>query len=339
MPGEGGPNVTAPVATFYREADADPNALQGAAVCVVGYGNLGASMAQNLRDAGLSVAVGNIYDGYLQAARADGFEAGSIGAAVSDADIVYVLIADETMPACYRDEIAPNLRPGAAIVFASGYCLAFGLVKPRSDVDVLLLAPRMLGTEVRGAMQRGEGFVSYVSVEQDATGKARERLLALALAAGSLQRGALELSAANEAMLDLLIEQTVGPYLGTAMQLAFELGTEAGLPPEAMVLEMYMSGEMSRTFQTFADAGFYKSVNWHGAVAQFGGFVRTLELDGNAMRSHFEAVLDDIRNGGFARKLQDEEAGGYATLSSIASITEGNDPMSKAEDRVRTALA
>jgi ketol-acid reductoisomerase len=100
-----------------------------------------------------------------------------------------------------------------------------------------------------------------------------------------------------------------------------------------------MSGEMSRTFQTFADAGFYKSVNWHGAVAQYGGFVRTLELDGDAMRSHFKAVLDDIRSGGFARKLQDEEARGYATLSSIASITEGNDPMSKAEDRVRTALA
>jgi ketol-acid reductoisomerase len=101
---------------------------------------------------------------------------------------------------------------------------------------------------------------------------------------------------------------------------------------------MYMSGEMARTFQTFADAGFYKSVNWHGAVAQYGGFLRTLELDGEGMRAHFASVLDDIRSGGFARKLQDEEASGYSTLQSIAAITEGNDPMSQAEERVRAAL-
>ena len=324
--------------TFYREADADPHALDGAQVCVVGFGNLGASMALNLRDAGLAVTIGNIDDDYRRAAVAAGFDARPIGEAVSEADLVYVLIADETMPACYRHEIAGQLRPGAAIVFASGYCLAFGLVQPRADVDVLLLAPRMLGTEVRRAVQDGHGFVSYVSVEQDATGKARQRLLALARAAGSLRKGALELSAASEALLDLLIEQTVGPYLGTAMQLAFELGTKAGLPAEAMVLEMYMSGEMARTFQTFADAGFYKSVDWHGAVAQYGGFLRTLELDSQSMRAHFESVLDDIRTGGFARKLQEEEAGGYVTLQSISAITEGNDPMSQAEGRVRMAL-
>jgi ketol-acid reductoisomerase len=325
-------------AVFFLEADADTHALDGQQVCVVGYGNLGSSMALNLRDSDLSVVIGNIDDGYRMAAAGDGFEVRDIADAVADADIVYLLIADETIPACFASQVAPALRPGAAVVFASGYCLAFGLVAPPEPVDVLLLAPRMLGEEVRRSFLDGTGFFSYVSVERDTTGKAAERLLGLALAAGSLRRGALQLSAAQEARIDLLIEQTVGPYLGTAIQLAFELGTGAGLPAEAMVLEMYMSGEMARTFQTFASGGFYRSVTGHGAVAQYGGFLRTLELDGDGMRAHFGAVLEDIGNGGFARKLQEEEAGGYTTLNAISAITEGNDPMSQAEDRVRAAL-
>ncbi len=161
--------------------------------------------------------------------------------------------------------------------------LAFGLVTPAADVDVLLLAPRMLGEEVRTNFLEGRGFFSYVSVEQDASGTAEARLMALALACGTLARGAMRLSATQEAQLDLLIEQTVGPYLGTAIQLAFDTGVANGLPPEALVLELYMSGEMSRTLQTFADVGFYRSATWHGLVAQHGGFLGTLALDRKEM--------------------------------------------------------
>ena len=326
-------------AVFYRQADADPGALDGEQVCVVGFGHLGSSMARNLRDAGLEVTVGNVDDEYRQQAAADGFSVDDIGPAVASADLVYVLIADEVIPEVFRDAIVPALRPGAAVVFASGYCLAFGLIEPPGDVDVLLLAPRMVGDEVRRAALDGTGFVSYVNVEQDATGRARARLLALAAAAGTLRAGALELSARQEATLDLLVEQTVGPYLGTAIQLAFELGTAAGLPPEAMVLELYQSGEMSRTFQTVGDVGFYRSVTWHGVTAQYGGFLRTLELDMEAMRDHFAAVLDDIRSGGFAAKLQQEHEDGYPTMTSISGITSGDDPMSQAEERVRQELS
>jgi len=326
-------------AVFYREVDADPRALDGEAVCVVGFGHLGSSMARNLRDAGLDVVVGNVDDEYRQQAAADGFSVDDIGSAVATADLVYVLVADEVIPEVFREEIAPALRPGAAVVFASGYCLAFGLIEPPASADVLLLAPRMVGDEVRRAALDGTGFVSYVNVEQDATGRAKARLLALASAAGSLRAGALELPAVQEATLDLLVEQTVGPYLGTAIQLAFELGTAAGLPPEAMVLELYQSGEMSRTFQTFGDVGFYRSVTWHGVAAQYGGFLRTLELDMVGLRNHFAAVLEDIRSGGFAAKLQQEHVDGYPTMKSISGITSGDDPMSRAEERVRQELS
>ncbi|MFQ5948574.1 MAG: hypothetical protein ACE5KX_06920, partial [Acidimicrobiia bacterium] len=135
-----------------------------------------------------------------------------------------------------------------------------------------------------------------------------------------------------------LIEQTVGPYLGTAIQLAFQVGVDAGLPPEAMVLEMYMSGEMARTFQTFADVGFYRSVEWHGVIAQYGGFLRTLEMDRAAMDEQFRATAEEIRSGGFARRLQAEHAAGYPTLEAIEEITKGKNPITDAEDRVRRAL-
>ncbi|MGH9103440.1 MAG: NAD(P)-binding domain-containing protein [Acidimicrobiales bacterium] len=325
-------------AVFYHAEHADPAALAGGRVAVVGYGNLGSSMAALLADAGLSVTVGNIEDGYRTRAERDGFAVTGIGEACAGAVLVYVLIPDEAIPAVFAQSIGPALGPGSAVCFASGYCLAFGLVDVPAGVDVLLLAPRMLGEEVLKAVRAGDGYVSYVSVERDATGKAEARLLALALAVGSLRRGALRLPAAQEALLDLLVEQTVGPYLGIALQLAFALGTEAGLPPEAMVLELYGSGEMSRVFRAFAEEGFFRSVNGHGAVAAYGGFLRTLELDSDAMRQHFRAVLEDIRSGGFARRLQEEEAGGYPTLRAIERLTGGGDEISSAEERVREAL-
>ncbi|HEV8297745.1 MAG TPA: NAD(P)-binding domain-containing protein [Acidimicrobiales bacterium] len=322
----------------FRQGDADVTALVGAAVCVVGFGNLGASMAHNLREAGLTVTVGNVDDEYRSQAAAAGFAVDDIVAAVAAADVVYVLVPDEAMPSVFARDIKPALRSGAAVCFASGYCLAFGLVEPPPEVDVLLLAPRMLGSSVRSTPEHSNGFVSFIAVEQDATGHAERRLLALAAASGTLRRGAFELRAREEAHLDLLVEQTVGPYLGIALQLAFEVGAAAGLPPEALVLELYQSGEMAATFQTFADAGFYRSVNRHGVTAQFGGYLRTIDIDIDAMRRHFEKVLDDIRSGGFARSLQHEHDAGYPIMRAIDAITRGDDPMSQAEARVQAAL-
>jgi ketol-acid reductoisomerase len=325
--------------TFYREEDADPDALSGQSVAVIGYGNLGRSMARNLRDSGLAVTVGNVDDDYRAVAGADGFEVAGVGEAAALADVVYVLIPDEVIPGVFRDQIAPGLRKGACVCFASGYVLAYGLVEPPDGVDVLLLAPRMLGEEVRRTYRDGSGFLSYVSVERDATGKAKARLLGLARAAGSLRRGAMQLTAAQEALLDLFVEQAFGAYLGVALQSAFQVGTQAGLPAEAMVVELYMSGEMARTLQAFADNGFFRSVTWHGLSATYGGFLRTTEIDLTAIQRHFGEILSDISSGGFARRFQEEQENGYPTLQAIEAITAGDDPMTMAERHVRDALA
>ena len=322
---------------FYRQGDGDRHALDGQTICIVGFGHLGASMARNLRDAGLTVTIGNIDDDYRAAAKADGFVVGDIREQVAAADLVYVLIADEVIPGAFRESIAPALRAGlpSASPPATASPTASSTRRTRSTCSCW---PPACSATRCGALVDGKGYASYVSVEHDASGQALQRLLALADAVGALQVGALQLTATQEATLDLFIEQTVGPYLGTAIQLAFELGTAAGLPAEAMVLELYQSGEMSRTFESFANVGFYRSVTAHGVTAQYGGFLRTLELDHEQLRNHFVAVLDDIRAGGFAAKLQQEGEAGYPTMRSIEGITAGTDPMSLAEDRVRRAL-
>jgi ketol-acid reductoisomerase len=128
----------------YRAEDAPPRALAGEVVAVLGYGNLGRTAALNLRDSGLKVRVGNQEDEYAERARSEGFEVVSLALASSD-DVVFVLLPDEVIPAVFEREIAPALRPGSAIVFGSGYSLAFDLIQPPDSVDVLLVAPRMAG--------------------------------------------------------------------------------------------------------------------------------------------------------------------------------------------------
>lgn len=185
--------MTAADVRFYRAGDEDPATLTGRTVAVIGYGNLGRSVALNLRDSGVAVIIGNSDDEYRVPAAGDGFTVVDIAEAAAAADVLWLLIPDEEIPEVFAEQIAPNLARNDAVCFASGYVLAFGLVEPEEDVDVLLLAPRMLGEEVRRSYLDGTGFLSYVSVERDASATAQPLLLALAGAVGSLRRGAMEL--------------------------------------------------------------------------------------------------------------------------------------------------
>jgi ketol-acid reductoisomerase len=322
---------------LFGEADATAGALDGLTVAGIGYGHLARSIALNLRDSGVAVVVGNRDDDYIAPAETDGFSVLPISEAVERCDIAYFLLPDEVVPDVFP-AVADSLKAGNMIAFASGYNLAHSLIEPPANVDVCLLAPRMLGVETRELYESGEGFFSFVSVENDFSGRAWERLLGLASAVGSLRKGALQLSAADEATLDLFIEQGLGAYFGTALQLSFQLGVEAGLPAEALVLEMYMSGEMARTIGAFARDGFYRSVGSHGPTARFGGFIRSLELDRAGMERRLREALDDIRNGGFASKFQAEKDSGYPSLGLIDKIIDGSDPQSAAESALRKLL-
>jgi ketol-acid reductoisomerase len=254
--------------------------------------------------------------------------------AASD-EIIFLLLPDEVIPTVFASEVAPALRPGSAIAFASGYSLAYDLIHPPDTVDVLLVAPRMAGISARERYLAGEGFWACVGVEADRSGRAQQRMLALAEALGVLRVGAIEMSARVEAALDLFVEQSVGALLGMAIMMAFEVGREAGIPDEALVMEMYMSGEMEVVFRSFREAGFFRASEDHGPTAVFGGLTRTLEMDREAMMASFRTILEDIRSGGFARRFQDEARSGYPMLEVAKSMMHGPSPIAAAEERIR----
>jgi ketol-acid reductoisomerase len=321
----------------YRAADGPGDALAGERVAVLGYGHLGRSVALNLRDSGVKVRIGNREDEYGRLARGDGFEVVPLSVAASD-DVVFVLLPDEVIPTLFGSELGPALRPGSAVAFASGYTLAFGLVHPPESVDVLLVAPRMSGASVRTRYLAGAGFWAGIGVEADRTGRAQRRLLGLTEALGALRVGALAMSAAEEATLDLFIEQTVGVLLGMAIMIAFDVGREAGLPPEALVMEMYMSGEMEVVFRSFRETGFFRAAEDHGPTAIFGGISRTLEMDRDAITARFRAILEDITSRGFARRLQEEARTGYPMLGVARAMIHGMSPITDAEERLRRLI-
>jgi ketol-acid reductoisomerase len=324
---------------FFTKGDADPKVLMNQNIAVLGYGHLGRPFAMNLRDSMLSnLVVGNIEDQYATRARDDGFIVTSIRDAVKDADITFILLSDEVIPEIFQDAIASQLKPGSAIVFASGYTLAYNLISPSDDMDVLLLAPRMAGKNARERYLDGSGFFAYISVENDASGTAWTRLLGLADAVGVLNVGALELDAKREADIDLFIEQTMGAVLGVAVMQAFTIGEDAGIPPEALVMEMYMSGEMETVFQAFREEGFFKASSVHGPTALYGGFIRTMQFLGTGMGATFEEILDEIQRGGFARKFQAEREAGYPMLAQAEAMSMDDSPIARAEKNVRKLL-
>jgi ketol-acid reductoisomerase len=329
-----------PAARSFTAKDAIPDALEGERIAVLGYGHLGQPFALNLRDSGVAaLVIGNIADDYAQLARSEGFAVLPIREAVAGSDVVLILLPDEVIPEIFPTEIAPHLSPGAAIVFGSGYNLAYGLISVPPQVDVLMLAPRMAGENARQRFLDGHGFYAYISVEQDSSAKAWRRLLGLSEKVGVLRAGALELDARREADLDLLVEQTVGAALGVAIMNVFALGVEAGIPPEVMVMEMYMDEEMENVWRSFRQQGFIRASNAHGPTALYGGFVRTMQLMNSDLTARFRETFENIRTGGFAGQFQSERLSGYPVLSQAQAMIADENPITQAEQSLRRMLA
>ena len=208
------------MATIYHDNDADLAPLAGAGVAVVGYGNQGRSWALNLRDSGMEVSVCVRADSSREQAVTDGFTPTDLSSA-NDADVVCVLVPDDVIPG-----LGLRRSPDALTIVASGYTLAFGRFEPAGDLG--MVAPRMLGPEVRRCYEEGIGFITAVGVHRDATGRAQERVLAVAKAIGGLRQGAIELSPRQEAILDLAVEQALSPALGLVNNAFVRVMTERG---------------------------------------------------------------------------------------------------------------
>ncbi|HYX50435.1 MAG TPA: NAD(P)-binding domain-containing protein [Ktedonobacteraceae bacterium] len=213
---------------IYSDKGADLSLLRTKRLAFIGYGNQGAAQSQNLRDSGVShILIGNRDDAYKEAAIADGFQVVSIAEAAAWGDVVFLLIPDEVQPQVFREHIGPHLKPGATLVVASGYNVAFQLFDLPNSIDVIMVAPRMIGSGVRQRYLNGEPFPCFISVEGDTSGNALQLALSIGHGIGAT-RGAILSSAREEAALDLFSEQAIWPFIMSAFRAAYKVLHEAG---------------------------------------------------------------------------------------------------------------
>lgn len=322
-------------APIYYDNDADLSIVQGKRLAFIGFGNQGAAQSQNLRESGMNeIVIGNRDDAYKQAALDAGFRVVSIPEAAAWGEVVFLLIPDEEQPRVFREQIGPYLQPGTTLVVASGYNIAFNLLAVPESVDIVMVAPRMIGAGVRDRFLRGEPYPCFISVERDASGNALALALSIARGIGATRGGAVASSAMEEAALDLFSEQAVWPTILLAMQAAYEVLHAAGFSDEAILYEMYLSKEPAEVFERFADQGVFGQLTLHSHTSQYGQLRNLLAENGAALRERFAHVLhDDILSGAFAREWSDVQAKGPERLEQLrAKALEG--PLAQAEKRV-----
>ncbi len=294
---------------IVREAEAHIEALAGQQVAVIGYGNQGRSWALNLRDSGIEITVCVRADASRDTAEADGFATSDLDGA-NDADVVCVLIPDDVIPT-----VPLNPRPDALVIVASGYTLAFGRLNPPCDVG--MVAPRMLGPEVRRCYLEGIGFITAVGVHHDVTGTARSRVLAIAKAIGGLRQGAIELSPEQEAILDLAVEQALAPALRRVSESFVQVMLERGVPIEAIVTELVLSGEVERTYRLVRLEGGAAQMAYHSPTSQYGQMSRADRYRHLDISSTMRDTVEEIASGRFADEWDAERDAGYPHLEAL----------------------
>ncbi|TDL28640.1 IlvN-domain-containing protein [Rickenella mellea] len=335
-------------AKIYYDADADLSHIQDKTIVFIGFGNQGAAQAQNLRDSGIpneKIVVANREDHYAEDAKAKGFQVvNDFGKAAEVADVLFLLIPDQVQPRVFNGKIAPSLKQNAVIVVASGYNVFYKLLRIAPTNDVVMVAPRMIGSSVRSLYQKGRGFPCFVSTEQNGSGKASEIALALCRAIGATKSGAIESSVREETAMDLFAEQGLWPNIIALFREAFSVLKEAGCSDEALCYEMWMSKEPAEIFEKAADDGFILQLKHHSSVSQYGQLSGALAIDGTEIRNHFKDILyNRVLNGKFCEefsKIEEalEKEGEGNPLNQLYTRSEACE-LAQAEKRVRHRLA
>ncbi|HUY00091.1 MAG TPA: ketol-acid reductoisomerase [Candidatus Deferrimicrobium sp.] len=325
----------------YFDEDADLSILKNKMVAVIGYGNQGRAQALNLKDSGLKVIVGNIDDEYRQKALKDKFEVYPISEAAKKADIIMILLPDEIQSEVFNNDILPHLTENKVIDFATGYNIAFRDItgiKPPDFIDVIMVAPRMIGVGVRETYLSGEGYYSFVGIYQDHSGSAKQILLALAKALGTTKKGAIETTFEQEAHLDLFTEQVFGPAFGNVLRNSIKVLLEDGLyPPEAVMVEIYMSGEFSYGLKEMAEFGIVEQMDHHSPTSQYGSLSRGASFMDERLPELMRKGLKDIQSGKFAREWARVQKRGKDPLAPLKDAAK-NMPFVQTEKKVREEL-
>ncbi|UUR08351.1 ketol-acid reductoisomerase [Sphingomonas glaciei] len=295
---------------IYTDDDARHDALRGATIAVIGYGSQGRSHARNLRDSGYHVIVGARGGGGAERrAQDNGFATFSPAEAARQAQLVCLLTPDMSHRRVYADDIAPNLKAGGALLVAHGFSVIYGEVRPRADIDVILVAPKGPGDLVRREYEIGRGVPCLFAAEQDASGEARAKALSYARGIGGTRAGAIETSFREETETDLFGEQAV--LCGGATELVaagFKTLVDAGYKPEVAYFECLH--ELKLIVDLMYEGGFAKMLHFVSETAKYGDFVSGPRVINDETRARMGEVLADIQSGAFARQWIAESAAG-----------------------------
>jgi ketol-acid reductoisomerase len=298
------------MATIYYDKDADLSLIQSKKVAVIGYGSQGHAHALNLKDSGVTVVVGLPETSRSRAkAAAAGLTVKTVGDAAAWADVIMILVPDTTQPALYRNEIAPHLTDGKTLMFAHGFNIRFGTVKPPAGVDVSMIAPKSPGHRVRELYVEGAGTPALLAVEQNATGRARDLALSYGRALGVTRAGVLETTFAEETETDLFGEQAVlCGGVSALVKAGFETLVEAGYQPEIAYFECL------HELKLIVDLMYRGGLNYMrysvSDTAEHGDYTGGPRVITEQTREELRRMLAEIQNGTYARKwIAENEAG------------------------------
>jgi len=308
------------MAKMYYEQDCDLNVLNGKKIAIIGYGSQGHAHALNLRDSGCDVIIGLRKGRSWKKAEEDGFTVMTVAEATAAADIVMMLVNDESAAAIYRASVAENLSAGKALAFAHGFNIRYQQIVPPADVDVFMAAPKGPGHTVRSQYVAGKGVPCLVAVEQDASGRALDIALAYIAGIGGARAGIMETTFHDETETDLFGEQTVlCGGLVDLMQCGFEVLCEAGYAPENAYFECIH--EVKLIVDLIAKGGIAAMNYSISDTAEFGEYVsgpRVLPHD--QLKANMRAVLSDIQDGSFAGRWIAENKNGRTFFNSKRAL-------------------
>ncbi|HSL15336.1 MAG TPA: ketol-acid reductoisomerase [Actinomycetota bacterium] len=299
------------MATIYHENDTDRSALEGHRIAVLGFGSQGHAHAQNLRDSGFDVRVG-LREGSSSWSKAEeaGLQVLPTAQAVSDADVVMVVLPDTSHRKVYAEDIASNLKAGDMLMFAHGFSIHFGTVQPPADVDVTMIAPKGPGHLVRRTYEQGIGTPALVAVHQDATGKALERALAYGAGIGAARAGIIETTFKEETETDLFGEQTVlCGGISELVRSGYETLVEAGYQPEIAYFECL------HELKLIIDLIYEGGLSWMrysvSDTAEWGDYRSGPRVIDEGVRDRMRQVLAEIQSGAFAKEWIGEADAGF----------------------------
>ncbi|WP_006786209.1 ketol-acid reductoisomerase [Thiorhodospira sibirica] len=305
---------------FY-DKDADLSIIRGMKVAIVGYGSQGHAHANNLKDSGVDVTVA-LRPGSASAKKAEqaGLPVKDIAAAVASADVVMVLAPDEHQASLYREQIAPNMKQGAALAFAHGFNIHFEQIQPRPDMDVIMIAPKGPGHLVRSTYTQGGGVPSLIAIYQNASGRARDIALSYASANGGGRAGIIETTFKDETETDLFGEQAVLCGGATALvQAGFETLVEAGYPPEMAYFECLH--ELKLIVDLMYEGGIADMRYSISNTAEYGDISRGPRVVNEQTKAEMKKILKEIQTGEFAREFILENQAGAPKLKASRRIS------------------